>query len=96
MPITQDNVRHIAALARIHLTTGEETELVTHFSTVLAYREKWNTLTIEGGEPTSQAVNLSSASLREDQVTNRNETAALLQNAPARTAEFFSVPKMIE
>jgi aspartyl-tRNA(Asn)/glutamyl-tRNA(Gln) amidotransferase subunit C len=95
MPISLEEVRHVAALARIELTTEEEAELVVHISTVLAYIEKLNTLNTDAIEPTSHAVDVP-APLREDQVTTRSETAALLQNAPARTADFFSVPKILE
>jgi aspartyl/glutamyl-tRNA(Asn/Gln) amidotransferase C subunit len=46
-------------------------------------------------EPTAHAVAVPSP-LREDQVTNQADTDALLQNAPAREANFFKVPRIIE
>ena len=95
MRLSQDEVQRVARLARLELTPREEAELVEHFDKVLAYMDKLNQLNTDGIEPTAHAVAVP-APLREDRVTNRANTAALLQNAPDRAADFFKVPKIID
>ncbi len=95
MRISRNEVQRIALLARLELTAAEETEFVEHFDKVLTYMEKLNQLNTDGVEPTAHAVAVPSP-LREDRVTNQADTDALLQNAPARDADFFKVPKIIE
>jgi aspartyl-tRNA(Asn)/glutamyl-tRNA(Gln) amidotransferase subunit C len=95
MRISREEVQGIALLARLELTAAEEAELVEHFAKVLTYMEKLNQLNTDGVEPTAHAVAVPSP-LREDQVTNQADTDALLQNAPAREANFFKVPRIIE
>jgi len=95
MRISREEVRQIALLARLELTTTEETELIEHFDKILSYVEKLKQLKTDGVEPTAHAVAVPGP-LREDRVTNQADTEALLQNAPAREADFFKVPKIIE
>ncbi len=95
MSVTCEEIRRIAALARLELTAHEEQELVTHFNKILTYVEKLNTLDTSEVEPTAHAVTVPSP-LREDRVTNQPTPDALLANAPAREDHFFKVPKIIE
>lgn len=95
MRINQEEVRQVAFLARLDLTAEEEADLVTHLDKVLTYIEKLSELSTEGVEPTAHAVEVPSP-LREDQVINQAATDALLQNAPAREADFLKVPKIID
>ena len=93
--MTREDVQRLATLARLELTLEEEHDLITHLSTMLQYIEKLKTLNTDGVEPMSHAVAISPF-LREDRVTNRPNSEALLQNAPAREGSFFKVPKIIE
>lgn len=95
MRISQEEVHRVAQLARLELTAEEEADLVTHLDKVLTYMEKLNELHTEGVEPTAHAVEVPSP-LREDRVTNQADTETLLQNAPAREADFLKVPKIID
>lgn len=95
MRISREEVQRVALLARLEFTATEEAELAEHFDKVLTYMEKLNQLNTENVEPTAHAVDVPSP-LREDRVTNRADTDALLQNAPAREKDFFKVPKIIE
>lgn len=95
MKLSREEVQRIALLARLALTPAEEVELVAHFDKVLTYMEKLNELQTEHVEPTAHAVAVPSP-LRDDRVTNQPNTEALLANAPAREADFFKVPKIIE
>ncbi len=95
MRITKEEVRHVAALARLTLTDIEQDELVEHFDKILTYMDKLGELDTDVVEPTAHAVEVS-APLREDLVTNQSDTDALLANAPSTITNFFRVPKIIE
>ena len=95
MRITKQEVQHVALLARVDVTPGEQIELVEHFEKMLTYMEKLNEVVTDDVQPTAHAVDVPSP-FREDVVTNQANTDALLLNAPAREATFFKVPKIIE
>ncbi len=95
MQVSRAVVRQVALVARLDLSPREEAELVVHFEKVLTYMDKLNMLATAGVEPTAHAVAVPSP-LREDRVTNMAAVEAMLQNAPAREANFFKVPKIID
>ena len=94
-PLDQLTIERLAALARIQLTPAETAALETHLHRMLSYIEKLSQVNTEGIDPMAHAVDLA-APLREDRITNDPNTEVLLQNAPARTGDFFVVPRMIE
>ncbi|HUY26292.1 MAG TPA: Asp-tRNA(Asn)/Glu-tRNA(Gln) amidotransferase subunit GatC [Candidatus Binataceae bacterium] len=93
--ITPEQVRHVARLARIELTAGEEEQLRTDMDQILAYVDKLGELDTSGVEPTMQ-VGESGTPMRADEVTNSHDPEAMLANAPARERGYFKVPKIIE
>ena len=95
MKLTREEVRHVATLARLRLTSEEEDRFTEQLDNILQYMEKLNRLDTSKVEPFTHAVDISHT-LREDKVTNRPDTEALLANAPDRDQTFFKVPKIIE
>lgn len=93
--ITIDQVRHVARLARLELSPAEEQSLQSDLSAILAYVDKLNQLNTEEVEPTAQ-VGESGTPMRDDEITNRPTAEEMLANAPARSRNFFKVPKIIE
>lgn len=93
--ISIEQVRHVARLARLELTIAEEEGLQADMSEILAYVEKLNRLDTSAVEPTTQ-VGDPGTPMREDEVTNRPAPDEMLANAPARSGNFFKVPKIIE
>jgi aspartyl-tRNA(Asn)/glutamyl-tRNA(Gln) amidotransferase subunit C len=93
--ITIDQVRHVARLARLELSPAEEQSLQSDLSAILAYVDKLNQLNTEEVEPTAQ-VGEPGTPMREDEITNRPAPEEMLANAPARSRNFFKVPKIIE
>ncbi len=93
--ISLEQVRHVAELARLQLSSAEEARLQHELSDILAYVDKLNELDTTQVEPTAQ-VGESGQPMREDEVTNREATEDILANAPAREDGFFRVPKIIE
>jgi aspartyl-tRNA(Asn)/glutamyl-tRNA(Gln) amidotransferase subunit C len=62
---------------------------------MLSYIEKLQQVNTEGIEPMAYAVDVV-APLRADAVTNPPNSEALFHNAPARSGDFFVVPRIIE
>jgi aspartyl-tRNA(Asn)/glutamyl-tRNA(Gln) amidotransferase subunit C len=93
--ITIDQVRHVARLARLELGVAEEQSLQADLSAILAYVDKLNQLNTEEVEPTAQ-VGEPGTPMRDDEITNRPAPEEMLANAPARSRNFFKVPKIIE
>jgi aspartyl-tRNA(Asn)/glutamyl-tRNA(Gln) amidotransferase subunit C len=95
MKITREEIRHVAALARLELSEAEGTELAADLDAILTYVDKLNELDTSVVEATAHVVALDTP-FRDDEVINAPETDALLANAPARDGAFFKVPKIIE
>jgi aspartyl-tRNA(Asn)/glutamyl-tRNA(Gln) amidotransferase subunit C len=93
--ITIEQVRHVARLARLELNAAEEQSLQSDLSAILAYVDKLNQLNTDEVEPTTQ-VGESGTPIRDDEITNRPAPEEMLANAPARSRNFFKVPKIIE
>jgi aspartyl-tRNA(Asn)/glutamyl-tRNA(Gln) amidotransferase subunit C len=93
--ITLEQVRHVARLARMELSAAEEQSLQSDLSAILAYVDKLNQLNTDEVEPTAQ-VGEPGTPMREDEITNHPAPEEMLANAPARSRNFFKVPKIIE
>ena len=95
MALSRDEVRHIALLARLELSEQEEVAITAQLDHILHYFEKLTNLDTQNVEPTAHVADVESA-YREDVVTNPPAGEELRANAPARDADFFKVPKIIE
>ena len=93
--ITLDQVRHVARLARLELTTAEEERMRADMAEMLAYVDKLGELDTSAVAPTAQ-VGEAGTPMRDDEMTNRPAADAMLANAPARDRNYFKVPKIIE
>lgn len=95
MSIHADTVKHVATLARLHISE-EEVDLYTgQLARILTLMEKLDQLPIEGTDPMSHAVETGLPE-RQDQVLNGNQRDALLACAPDSEQGHFRVPKIIE
>lgn len=95
MPITREEVRRIALLARLRLTESEETEMTGQLDHILEHFQRLNDLDTEEVEPTAHMTPMETP-FRTDTVSNQPNTDELLANAPERDGNFFRVPKIIE
>jgi len=99
MPLTLQDVRKIAHLARLELGAGEQDAMLSQLNDFFGIVEKMGTVDTTGVEPLYtplSAVDTVSLRLREDAVTENDQRAANLQSAPAVDAGLFLVPKVIE
>jgi aspartyl-tRNA(Asn)/glutamyl-tRNA(Gln) amidotransferase subunit C len=89
------DVRHIANLARLHITDDEVLTFQAQLEQVVSYVRKIGSLPLDGIEPTLHAhpvVNV----MREDEVRPGLDRARVLANAPAVVQDQFMVPRILE
>jgi len=97
MPLSVDDVRHIAALARLQLTPEEEPRMAEQLSAILDYVRQLEELDVSGVEPMTHALAAGEDTpLREDEVLPSLPPEKALANAPAREGTTFKVPRIIE
>lgn len=77
MKISQDQVKHVAKLARLSLDEQEALRFSEQLSAVFEYMECLNEVDTENVAPTAQVTGLENV-YREDEVSNCNITADLL------------------
>jgi aspartyl-tRNA(Asn)/glutamyl-tRNA(Gln) amidotransferase subunit C len=93
--ITRDEVRRVAALARLRLEPAEEERLTADLDHILDAFAKLQALDTTGVPP-ARALAEPATPLRDDAVTNPDAGEELLANAPAPEGRYFRVPKIIE
>ncbi len=93
--ITREEVRHVAALARLALSEEEVGRMQTTLDAILGYVAELDGLDLEGVEPTFHAVPMT-APLRADAVLPSLPRDEALAAAPAVEAGGFSVPRVLE
>lgn len=95
MSVTPEDVRHVAQLARLALSTDEELAMAADLSRILGYVEQLNELDLEGVPPMERVADRAD-SLREDVVERRIERADALASAPDADDRYFRVPRVME
>ncbi len=95
MPLSRDEVRHVAMLARIGLEPGDEEFYAEQLSGILAHIDRLKELDTEAIPPTAQVVEVTNT-LREDVPRPCLSQADALANAPATVDGFFRVPSIQE
>ncbi|HVE87326.1 MAG TPA: Asp-tRNA(Asn)/Glu-tRNA(Gln) amidotransferase subunit GatC [Myxococcales bacterium] len=95
MALTVEQVRHVAALARLKLTPEEEQRFTAQLSAILDHMAELQALDTSGVEPTSHAA-LEEPRLRPDEVQPSLDPEQGLENAPRRSGTSFAVPRVIE
>jgi aspartyl-tRNA(Asn)/glutamyl-tRNA(Gln) amidotransferase subunit C len=95
MPLSKDEVRHVAMLARLGLEPGEEDFYAAQLSGILGHIDRLQQLNTDEIPPTAQVVEVAST-LREDEPRACLTQEEALANAPAAVDGFFRVPSIQE
>jgi aspartyl-tRNA(Asn)/glutamyl-tRNA(Gln) amidotransferase subunit C len=93
--LTLEQVRHVAALARLALTPEEEEQHRVALQAVLDAAAALDALDLTGVPATAQ-VNMTESPLRPDVPAEPLGVKRALANAPDRIGSSFGVPKVIE
>jgi aspartyl-tRNA(Asn)/glutamyl-tRNA(Gln) amidotransferase subunit C len=95
MPLSGDEVRHVAMLARLALEPGDVEFYAQQLSGILTHIDRLQELDTDAIPPTAQVVEVAST-LREDVPRPCLSQEDALANAPAAVDGFFRVPSIQE
>lgn len=95
MPAERMDVRYVAHLARLELSSEEERKFGEQLGQVLGYVEKLKELDVTGVEPTAHALPRVNVT-RADSTRPSLPHAEAMRNAPAQSGGLFVVPKIVE
>lgn len=96
MSIDIETVRKIAHLARLKIPPEQEQSVAGDLSKILDWVGQLDEVNVSGVEPLANVNDGSLGWRAEDVVTDGAIPEAILANAPAKTADFFTVPKVVE
>ena len=95
MSIDRETVKHVAHLSRIELQDNELGKLSGQLHDILGFIDKISTLDIKNVSSASHILPINNV-LREDIPHISLSVEKVLQNAPSKKGNFFTVPKIIE
>jgi aspartyl-tRNA(Asn)/glutamyl-tRNA(Gln) amidotransferase subunit C len=95
MSIDSAMAAKVAKLARIRVEEDELPALAGEFNAILGFIEQLQELDVDDVEP-MVSVEPMRLKRREDVVTDGNQQAKVLSNAPEAREGFFAVPKVVE
>ena len=95
MPLSLDDVRRIAHLARIEVTPEDASALHEKLTAIFGLIEALQAIDTTGVEPMAHARDLTLA-LREDVVTEPDRHALYQASAPATEEGLYLVPRVVE
>ena len=95
MRLTADEVRHIAALARVGMTEDDIQRMGEEMSHILENFDILDQVDTDGVEPTGHSVELTSV-MRDDEATESLPIDDMLANAPAREEDLIRVRAVLE
>jgi aspartyl-tRNA(Asn)/glutamyl-tRNA(Gln) amidotransferase subunit C len=92
--LTQEEIKHIAHLACLELSPGEEAKMAQQASEILDYINLLQDLDTDDMEATFQVQPLVNV-WREDEVKPSLGAEAVLSNAPQRDGDYFKMPRIL-
>jgi aspartyl-tRNA(Asn)/glutamyl-tRNA(Gln) amidotransferase subunit C len=95
MALTLEEVRHIAHLARLHLTPEEERRYQQQLSSILEHAARLSQVDTTGIEPTATVLPLQ-ARLRPDAPRWSAARGRILENAPDSVGDLFRIPPIFD
>ena len=95
MSVNEEQVRHVARLARLALGDDEIDRMVPELNNILGWVEQLGEVDTDGVEPLTAVID-NKLRLRDDVVNDGNVRDDVLKNAPDAQHGFFAVPKVIE
>ena len=95
MRVTKEEMRHIAALARVAMTDEELERMRDEMSNILDHFDVLQQVDTEGVEPTAHTADVRSV-MRDDEVRPSATKEDVLSNAPLREEDFLRVRAVLE
>ena len=95
MSIDTKTAGRVAKLARIKVEEADLPALAQEFTNILGFIEQLNEVDVDGIEPMT-SVTPQRLYRRDDAVTDGDQQAAVIANAPDAREGFFAVPMVVE
>ncbi len=95
MPLTPEEVRHNARLARVGLSDDEVSRLQNQLSQILDYFERLQEVDTENVPPTAHTLAMHNV-MRDDEPHPSIDKEEVLANAPQREDDLFRVRAILE
>lgn len=95
MPLSREEVEHVARLAHIALSDAEVTVLTDQLSSIVDHVDRLRAIDTSTVEPTAQVTAIDNV-MRADEERPSWPPEHLLANAPRRRDDFFEVDAVLE
>lgn len=95
MPLTPDDVKGIAFLARLAISDQDIPGYADNLSRIIAFVDQLNAADTDAVEPMAHPLAMPQR-LRPDDVTEKDQRSLYQQNAPAVHDGLYMVPRVIE
>lgn len=95
MRLTTDEVKHIAALAKISMTDDDVDQIRSEMSSILDHFDVLQNIDTDGVEPMDNPMELKSVT-REDKVRVSMDPEAVLANAPRSEKPFIKTRAVLD
>jgi len=93
--VDKRDVKYVANLAKIKITSEGEASLEEQFSKIIGYIDKLKELDVEGVEP-SRGARIVRDVFRQDKAVPSDCREEILKNSPLREGDYFKIPKVVE
>ena len=95
MKFDKDSLYKLGKLSKIQIDESKLKSLSSDLGSIIEFIDRLKSIDTENVDPTSNSLDQSLA-MREDIPSDVNTANEILENAPQKELDFFSVPKVIE
>ena len=95
MEFDKNSLLKLGKLSKIKIDDDKISSLSKDLGSILNFIDRLQSIDTEEVDPTSNSLNQSLV-MRDDIAIDKNSANEILENAPEKELDFFSVPKVIE
>ena len=95
MEFDKDSLYKLGKLSKIQIDESKLKSLSSDLASIIKFIDRLKSIDTENVDPTSNSLDQSLV-MREDIASDVNTADEILENAPQKELDFFSVPKVIE
>ncbi len=95
MEFDKNSLLKLGKLSKIKIDDDKLSSLSKDLGSILNFIDRLQSIDTEEVDPTSNSLNQSLV-MRDDIALDKNSANEILENAPEKELDFFSVPKVIE
>ena len=95
MKFDKDSLYKLGKLSKIQIDESKLKSLSSDLGSIIEFIDRLKSIDTENVDPTSNSLDQSLV-MRDDIALDANSANEILENAPQKELDFFSVPKVIE